>query len=168
MIFKKKPIISIMLALALGSIAIVNTTPAYAREQSGNEPPILEYDADEVFLISEDLELNIPFIAIGDEVLLGRLNLEQGQVYKVTVEAAEGISVFVGVRITIPPRSQPFYSTESVTFWSPFSSRGNAGSVTNTITHCGRQGYLYVGSSLFSSFATDLTNVTVRITLLSE
>ena len=167
---KKKSIISMVMALvlALGSISIVTATSTYASEQSGTEPFVWEDTTEDVFLISEDLEFHIPFIQVGEEVLVGRLNLEQGQIYQVSVEAAEGISVFLGVRVTIPPASQPFHSVEAMSAWSPFSSRGNAGSVTDTIIHCGRQGYLFVGSSQFSSFATDLTDVTVRITILSE
>jgi len=160
--FKKKSIISIMLALILGFTAIVTTT--YAREQSGDEPFVWE---DDVFVISEDLELHIPFIQVGEEVLVGRLNLEQGQIYHVSVEAAEGISVFLGVKIDNSSTNHPFF-VGAEWFWSPFSSRGDAGSVARTITHCGRQGYLFVGSSPFSNFPTDLTDVTVRITMLPE
>jgi hypothetical protein len=131
-------------------------------------PPPISVPSGEIPIISGDLELHIPFIAVGDEVLVGQLNLEQGQVYKVSIEAAEGISVFAGVRIYSTPTSQPSYFAGTESFWSPFSSRGNAGSVTETITHCGRLAYLVVGSSRFSGFATDLTDVIVRVTMLQE
>jgi hypothetical protein len=109
-------------------------------------------------VISGDLELHIPFISANQEILVGRLDLEEGQVYQVSVEAAEGIDVFAGVRINTP-RSP---------LWSPFSSSGNTGSVTVPITHRDRPSYLFVGSNELSSVATDLTNVTIRVTMLDE
>jgi len=144
------------------------TPPIPTPIPSMQTPPQISVPSVEIPVINGDLELHIPFIAVGDEVLVGQLNLEQGQMYKVSIEAAEGISVFVGVRIYSTPTSQPSYFVGAESFWSPFSSRGNAGSVTETITHCGRLAYLVVGSSRFSSFATDLTDVIVRVTMLQE
>jgi len=121
------------------------------------------YSLDEIFVIRGDLVFHVPHIAVGEEVLLGRIDFEYGQVYQVSVEAAEGQSVFVGVNVASDPR---FGGAGRV--WSPFqASWRNSGRVTATITHCGRpRAYLYVGSNVFSGVQTDLTDVTVRVTML--
>jgi len=98
-------------------------------------------------------ELHIPIIPVDDEVLVGRLILEPGQSVHVSVNAEGGRSIFLGA--------------ETPEFrWSPFSA-GNS-EAEFTINYDGIVRYLFVGSCRIRGNQADLTNVTVRLTMLSN
>jgi len=172
--FKKKSkiaavcaaLVTMVLCLGVGVVGVYGVTVA---------PAPLEEPA-EILLISEDFELDIPFIATGEEILLGRLNIEVGQSFEISANAEDGNGIFVGVRNVIvaqrpnPLTSMPLGIGAPGWHWMPWVSQGNTGSVYTTITlEDSRFVYVFVGSSSpISRDATDLTNVTVSLTMLDN
>ena len=117
----------------------------------------------EIPVIGGNIEIHIPFIAAGEEVLVGRLNLEMGQVFEVSADSEEGNGIFVGITSVPLPRGV------QGRHWQPYSGRGDSGNVTTTITHGdARFVYLFAGSTEFSRNATDLINVTIRFLMLDD
>jgi len=137
-------------------------------EVEGTQGADIERVASEVVesnipIINGDFELHIPFIAVGEEILVGRLNLEQGQAYRKTAFAAQANGIFIGVRDVI--------NTEGIQDWnwsSYFASQAGM-AVVSTAIHQGEPFvYLFVGSCPLSANPTDLTDVTIRLTMLSD
>ena len=114
--------------------------------------------------ISGDFELHIPFIAAGESILVGRLNLPQGQMFGVSIDAATGgIGTFTGVRsdASMPDFNDPWRFNGP---WRGFSMRTREESNSTTFVFEDNDFvYLHAGST----GSMDLTDVTIRITMLN-
>ena len=91
--------------------------------------------------ISGDFEITIPFIAPGEVILLGILDFEPGDVYRLSINAVEGRGLFAGVTNT----PNVINVTEFRGVWRPFVAGSGSSSM---VTHYGHgYRYLFVGSS---------------------
>jgi len=158
MSFKKKSPITLAVTLLLTLAIAMGTTVVGVY---GWQNPSTATNFDEAHgivshgVVSHDFEITIPLIRVHEMVYLGRVDVALGYFYWVTANAAIGTRLFVGAT-----NLRNDGSSRGGTMWSPFSAGDNQ--VTATITSQNVR-YLYVGSSPWSSNATDLHDVTVRV-----
>ena len=136
--------------------------PSYIPQPDVYEAPTQEETdmQDPPYLITRYFDITIPYMAHGELRLIGILDFEQGQEYRLSFNFSGGFGAFVGV-------SNTPIANDAVS-WRPFT--GGSGSSTVNTFHYGYR-YLFVGSRApANAIDPDIifTDVTVSVNVLSD
>jgi len=123
------------------------------------------------FTRTEGFEFQIPFIAAGELVLLGKVNLEQGQILEVSMEVEEGSGFFIGRSNS--SQLNNVLEGNNRAGWMPFQASLCAIGIDQRLLSVelmqGGGTYLYIGSTYpMHTVATNLSNVTVQVSVRSD